>query len=103
MVQSLDVNIGRVLQALDTNGLASNTIVVLTSDNGGERFSNTWPFSGMKQELTRRRPPRSVDRALARADRGGIGLRTGDDNDGLDADTAGRRWHLAGCGLCIRR
>ena len=51
MVQSLDANIGRVLQALRANGLASNTIVVFTSDNGGERFSNTWPFSGMKQEL----------------------------------------------------
>jgi len=51
MVQSLDANIGRVLQALDVSGLASNTIVVFTSDNGGERFSNMWPFSGMKQEL----------------------------------------------------
>ena len=51
MVQSLDVNIGRVLQALDASGLASNTIVVFTSDNGGERFSDNWPFSGMKQEL----------------------------------------------------
>ena len=51
MVQSLDANVGRVLQALDANGLASNTIVVFTSDNGGERFSNLWPFSGMKQEL----------------------------------------------------
>ena len=51
MVQSLDVNIGRVLQALDASGLASNTIVVFTSDNGGERFSKVWPFSGMKQEL----------------------------------------------------
>jgi arylsulfatase A-like enzyme len=51
MVQSLDANVGRVLQALDASGLASNTIVVFTSDNGGERFSNTWPFSGMKEEL----------------------------------------------------
>jgi arylsulfatase A-like enzyme len=51
MVQSLDINIGRVLQALDASGLAGNTIVVFTSDNGGERFSKTWPFSGMKQEL----------------------------------------------------
>jgi arylsulfatase A-like enzyme len=51
MVQSLDANIGRVLQALDTNGLAGNTIVVFTSDNGGERFSKIWPFSGMKTEL----------------------------------------------------
>src|SRR6266850_4420941 len=51
MVQSLDANIGRVLQALDASGLASNTIVIFTSDNGGERFSHMWPFSGMKQEL----------------------------------------------------
>jgi arylsulfatase A-like enzyme len=51
MVQSLDVNIGRVLQALDASGLVGNTIVVFTSDNGGERFSNTWPFTGMKEEL----------------------------------------------------
>jgi arylsulfatase A-like enzyme len=51
MVQSLDANVGRVLQALDASGLASNTIVIFTSDNGGERFANVWPFSGMKQEL----------------------------------------------------
>jgi arylsulfatase A-like enzyme len=51
MVQSLDANVGRVLRALDVTGLANNTIVVFTSDNGGERFSNTWPFSGMKHEL----------------------------------------------------
>ena len=51
MMQSLDNNIGRVLQALDVHGLAANTIVVFTSDNGGERFSNIWPFSGMKGEL----------------------------------------------------
>ena len=51
MVQSLDANIGRVLQALDTHGLSGNTIVVFTSDNGGERFSKIWPFTGMKGEL----------------------------------------------------
>src|SRR5947209_16861485 len=51
MVQSLDANIGRVLQALDVHGLSGNTIVVFTSDNGGERFSKTWPFTGMKTEL----------------------------------------------------
>ena len=45
MVQSLDANIGRVLQALDVNGLAGNTIVIFTSDNGGERFSKIWPFT----------------------------------------------------------
>jgi arylsulfatase A-like enzyme len=51
MVQSLDANIGRVLQTLDVNGLSGNTIVIFTSDNGGERFSKTWPFTGMKGEL----------------------------------------------------
>jgi arylsulfatase A-like enzyme len=51
MVQSMDSSIGRVMQALDAHALSANTIVVFTSDNGGERFSKTWPFSGMKGEL----------------------------------------------------
>ena len=51
MMQSLDSNIGRVLQALDVHGLSGNTIVIFTSDNGGERFSKIWPFTGMKGEL----------------------------------------------------
>jgi arylsulfatase A-like enzyme len=51
MVQSLDANIGRALQALDVQGLSANTIVIFTSDNGGERFSMIWPFTGMKGEL----------------------------------------------------
>lgn len=51
MVRSLDLNIGRALEALDSNGLADNTIVIFTSDNGGERFSDVWPFTGTKAEL----------------------------------------------------
>jgi arylsulfatase A-like enzyme len=51
MVQSLDRNIGKVLAALDRHGLAESTIVIFTSDNGGERFSDTWPFIGQKGEL----------------------------------------------------
>jgi arylsulfatase A-like enzyme len=51
MIAALDVQVGRVLQALDDNGLARDTIVIFTSDNGGERFSDTWPFSGKKTEL----------------------------------------------------
>lgn len=51
MVESMDQQIGRVLKALDDAGVADNTIVVFTSDNGGERFSNTWPFTGKKTEL----------------------------------------------------
>ncbi len=35
MIENLDDNIGRVLNALDEEGLADNTLVVFTSDNGG--------------------------------------------------------------------
>ncbi len=51
MVTSMDAQIANVLAKLDELGIAGNTIVVFTSDNGGERFSDTWPFTGMKQEL----------------------------------------------------
>jgi arylsulfatase A-like enzyme len=51
MVQQMDLQIGRVLQALDASGAAENTIVIFTSDNGGERFADTWPFTGRKTEL----------------------------------------------------
>ncbi len=51
MVTRMDLQIGRVLKALDDARVAANTIVIFTSDNGGERFSDTWPFSGKKEEL----------------------------------------------------
>jgi arylsulfatase A-like enzyme len=51
MIESMDQQIGRVLHALETHGLIGNTIVIFTSDNGGERFSDTWPFTGIKTEL----------------------------------------------------
>src|SRR5271169_5826896 len=51
MIQEMDLQIGRVLEALRANNLAENTIVIFTSDNGGERFADTWPFTGRKTEL----------------------------------------------------
>ncbi len=51
MVTALDAAIGRVLKRLSELGLDDNTVVVFTSDNGGERFSDNWPFKGMKSEL----------------------------------------------------
>lgn len=51
MMKSLDDNIGRVLQKLAALGMDRDTIVIFTSDNGGERFSDTWPFTGKKTEL----------------------------------------------------
>ncbi|HEV2957733.1 MAG TPA: sulfatase-like hydrolase/transferase, partial [Xanthobacteraceae bacterium] len=43
MIAAMDREIGRVLDALDAHGLADNSIVIFTSDNGGERFADTWP------------------------------------------------------------
>jgi len=51
MVVGLDTAIGRILKTLAAKGLDKNTIVIFTSDNGGERFSRTWPFAGQKSEL----------------------------------------------------
>jgi arylsulfatase A-like enzyme len=51
MVGALDAQVGRVLETLAAAGIAGNTIVIFTSDNGGERFADTWPFTGKKTEL----------------------------------------------------
>jgi arylsulfatase A-like enzyme len=51
MIAQMDLQIGRVLAALEANRMLDNTIVVFTSDNGGERFADTWPFTGRKTEL----------------------------------------------------
>ncbi|MEY4761366.1 MAG: hypothetical protein RLZZ200_1222 [Pseudomonadota bacterium] len=51
MIFAMDKAIGGVLKALDATGTARNTIVIFTSDNGGERFSDVWPFTGQKTEL----------------------------------------------------
>jgi len=51
MMTSLDANIGRVLARLAELEMEQDTVVVFTSDNGGERFSDNWPFSGIKTEL----------------------------------------------------
>jgi arylsulfatase A-like enzyme len=51
MMKSLDDGVGEVLQALDRARLTNNTLVIFTSDNGGERFSYNWPFRGQKFSL----------------------------------------------------
>jgi len=51
MIHHMDEGIGQILQALDRRGLSENTLVIFTSDNGGERFSNNWPFMGQKMDL----------------------------------------------------
>src|SRR3546814_19588761 len=51
MMEGMDANVGLVLAELAALGLQEDTIVIFTSDNGGERFSDSWPLTGMKGEL----------------------------------------------------
>jgi arylsulfatase A-like enzyme len=51
MVHRLDVNVGRIMQALEEEGLKENTLVVFISDNGGPCDQNSAinaPFNGQK-------------------------------------------------------
>jgi arylsulfatase A-like enzyme len=50
MIASLDQSVGRILQALEADGLADNTLLVFTSDNGGLTPGNTsnYPLMGGK-------------------------------------------------------
>jgi arylsulfatase A-like enzyme len=52
MIHHMDEGIGQVMAALRKNGMEDNTLVVFTSDNGGERFSDNWPLVGGKMDLT---------------------------------------------------
>ncbi len=52
MIQHMDEGIGWLMDALRESGIASNTLLVFTSDNGGERFSDNWPLVGGKMDLT---------------------------------------------------
>ncbi len=52
MIRQMDEGIGALLAALDAAGVADDTLVVFSSDNGGERFSDNWPLVGGKMDLT---------------------------------------------------
>lgn len=46
MMQAMDEGVGRVLDTLKRLGLDGDTLVILTSDNGGERYSYHYPLTG---------------------------------------------------------
>jgi arylsulfatase A-like enzyme len=52
MIRHMDEGIGWILEALARHGVLDDTLVVFTSDNGGERFSDNWPLVGGKMDLT---------------------------------------------------
>jgi arylsulfatase A-like enzyme len=47
MLEQLDTGIGRVLSAIEKNGLTEKTIVIFMSDNGGLSTSEGWPTSNL--------------------------------------------------------
>ena len=85
-----DGQVGQVLKKLDDLGIANNTIVIYTTDNGAETFSwpdgGTTPFKGREKHQLGGRLPRPGDGSLARAgaaahrdQRGLLGRRLGHD------------------------
>lgn len=55
MVRALDRSVGRILDTLDAEGLADNTMIVFTSDNGGAGYIGlddiNMPYRGWKMTL----------------------------------------------------
>jgi uncharacterized sulfatase len=55
MVRSIDRSVGRIMEALEAEGLAQNTIIVFTSDNGGAGYIGlpeiNKPYRGWKMTL----------------------------------------------------
>jgi arylsulfatase A-like enzyme len=52
MIHHMDEGIGWLVDALRRASLLEDTLIVFTSDNGGERFSDNWPLVGGKMDLT---------------------------------------------------
>jgi len=51
MVERMDEGVGHILKALADRGLAEKTLVIFSSDNGGERLSRNAPFFHHKATL----------------------------------------------------
>ena len=51
MVETMDGSIGEILAALDKAKLSENTLVVFTSDNGGEKYARNAPLSKGKGQV----------------------------------------------------
>jgi arylsulfatase A-like enzyme len=51
MMKSLDDAVGKVVKAIDDLNLSDNTVIIFTSDNGGEKFSDNGIYKGGKMQL----------------------------------------------------
>ncbi len=41
MIESLDISVGRIVEKLKAMGIAENTVIILTGDNGGDHDEST--------------------------------------------------------------
>jgi arylsulfatase A-like enzyme len=53
LIEHMDAGIGKVIESLKSNGQYENTLIVFTSDNGGELYAGAdcGPWRGNKQDL----------------------------------------------------
>lgn len=51
MIEYADKRVGDILMALAQCGLDENTIVIFTSDNGGDKYARNYPFRGFKGQV----------------------------------------------------
>ena len=51
MIASMDINIGRILDAIDEEKIRDETVVIFASDNGAPRIGNNRPFYGQKRQV----------------------------------------------------
>lgn len=57
MLTKLDESVGKVVDALEKNGMLQNSIIVFSTDNGGpaagfnQNAASNWPLRGVKNTL----------------------------------------------------
>jgi len=51
MMKSLDSAVGKISKTVDDLNLGGNTVIIFTSDNGGERYSDNGIYQGRKMTL----------------------------------------------------
>ncbi len=51
MLESVDQSIGKIREAIDRQGLTNNTLIIFTSDNGGDHLSRNSPLFHQKGTL----------------------------------------------------